>query len=167
MLNRAVGKGKNRDQHSLKVIRLILNTAKSFWLTPTSDLREDLRSALRANCNNFMPFSVAVGMTGEHASSLREGYKAECFGERQVVVLKKRLGGFYWLYTLFFKQPSLGSILIPMEKKDWEGLEAFEDHLKTVVDEKLWNTYRFMLNRMKINSAFELTVADERVSGNS
>jgi len=155
--------------HYESVVKLILNTPKGFWLSGPPPLRETLKDAMAfGKMTSVYPFSSAIGRGAGAEAGLRIG-DAPGMKSRDLLVLKKRLGGFYILYTLFFKQPHAFANQIHMDAKDYVEVEHFEDALQQVFPKNngIWKAYAFMLMRLKLNNAFAPESEEDKVSLNA
>ena len=148
--------------HRSKVTRLILRTAKEFWL-PRRELIED-EYILSLN-NSFA--KLPPSMQAKERQQLHITTRISNF--------KRQLGGFYLLWALYWNQPGFSKKRlkrIEITAHDYGNMKAFEKELKTVPIPflrkedrmKLIEQVQFMMNQLVQNRAYDVCLFAEDVS---
>ena len=150
-----------RKGHAKKVAQLILRTAKEFWL-PRRELIEDEFIMCLNEAFRKLPPSKQIKERNELAIATR------------IAKFKRRLGGFYLLWAIYWNQPKTPTKLrnIEITPHDFETMKAFEKELKTIPIDfvckedraRLVEQVQFMMNQLVQNRAYDICPFAEDVS---
>ena len=82
----------------------------------------------------------------------------------ELVGLKKQLGGFFLLHTLYWKQPYKRQNHIILDSEDLTAIKAFEVKVARLLPENIRDEYYFMVTKFKFYNAFEFQLFSDEVS---